>query len=135
MQCALIYCLTNTLANKPTFAMRALFCPDERKFWEKKERKKRKRSGNSRRDYVCTVTAKIPRWRRRYDTDFPRVLRPAGKRNEERYHDQTGMRRKARFTSSRASASANARGRAFVRDDSQMLDRSSRYNPTSGQTG
>lgn len=87
--------------------MRALFCPGERRKVGKKEKEEKGR-GNSRHDYVCTVTAKIPRWRRRYDTDFPRVLRPAGKRNEERYHDQTGMRRKARFTSSRASASASA---------------------------
>lgn len=109
--------------NKPTCAMRALFCPGGKSG----KREERKRSSNSRRDYVCTVTAKIPRWRRRYDRDFPRVFRPAGKRNEERYHKWTGNAEKGEEI-----RSANARGRAFVRDDSQMLDRSSRYNPTSG---
>jgi len=54
--------------NKPTFAMRALFLPGRKKKTVKKG-EERKRSSNSRRDYVCTVTAKIPRWRRRYGCD------------------------------------------------------------------
>lgn len=53
-------------------------------------------------------------------------------RERERCHDQSGMQGKARFTSDRARARAS--GHLF-RDDSQMLDRSSRYNPTSRQTG
>ena len=70
---------------EPTFAMRVLFCLVKRKFWKKKRKKKEK--DRAIRDYVCTVTTKIPRWHSRYDTDFPRVFRLASKRNEERYYD------------------------------------------------
>lgn len=78
----MIYYLTNTLATSQRLRCGHFFPrTKEENSRGKKERGKEKGQSNSRRDYVCTVTAKIPRCRRGYDTDFPRVFRPAGKRN------------------------------------------------------
>lgn len=106
--------------------MRVLFSRGRNKRNPKRRKKIRQ---NSRRDYVCTVTAKI-RWRRDgvadTTTDFPRVFKPAaGKRSEERevrrWHDQPGMQRKARFTSGCARAQMRARARSGI--CSEMIPR------------
>jgi len=74
--------LTNTRAN---IRDAGALLPGQKEILKKKRKKKEK--DRAIRDYVCTVTAKIPRWHSRYDTDFPRVFSLASKRNEERYYD------------------------------------------------
>jgi len=113
---------------EPTFAMRVLFCLVKRKFWKKKERKKKKIE-------QFAITFALSRRKSRDGIqDTTRIFhvcldwRASETRRDTTTRRECGERRDSH-------QAARARARAFVRDDSQMLDRSSRYNPTSGQTG
>jgi hypothetical protein len=69
-----------------------------------------------------------------------------GELRKERWHERSRECRERQDSHQAERASERPSVRSFVRsfvrslghlfrDDSQMLDRSSRYNPTSGQTG
>lgn len=112
------------------------FLPGRKK---KNSEKKRERGKEKGRAIRAAITFALLSRRKSRDgvADRTRIFHVCLDRRASETRRDTATRRECgeRRDSHRAGASANARGRAFVRDDSQMLDRSSRYNPTSGQTG
>lgn len=109
MQYALIYCLTNTLANKPTLAMRALFCPGERKL--KKKEKKRKEKGRAIR---AAITFALSRRKSRDGVaDTTRIFHVClDRRASETRRDTTTRRECGERRDSHQAARARARTRA-----------------------